>query len=351
MARPHDPASKLHARPSSEGVGVPPDDWLSDVLHTVRLSGAVFFLWEAGWPFAMPVSDGTTFAELVLPGAQTMVSFHVVLDGTCFAAADGVPPFALHPGDVLLVPQGVPYAMSDRAETCTVATSPEASRTFFAAMADGTLPSVIRDGAGPPRTDVVCGFLGCDLHPFNPVLGALPALVRIPAGVTGPLRPWVERAVAESRTPRPGGKQALHRLSEWLFVEILRCCIVDLDHAEGWLAALRDPTVGQALRCLHRVPQAPWTLARLAKRCGASRSQLAKAFASRVGQPPMQYLTHWRIQLAARLLTDGDAKVEGVAREVGYRSPAAFSRAFKRLVGQSPATWRARAIRGSARKR
>jgi len=337
----HDPTSDPLAR-ASPGVGPLPSDWLSDVLETVRLSGAVFFLWEAHWPFTMPVADGADVAGLVLPGAQTLVSFHAVLEGSCFAATEDVGPVALSAGDVLLVPQGRAYAMSDRADACRGPHDVRPSHHFFAAMAKGALPDVIREGSGPRRTDVVCGFLGCDLWPFNPVLAALPSLVRVPAVRAAAVHPWLTHAASASRSPRPGGRQALHRLSEWLFVELLRCSIDEVAPAGSWLRALRSAGVGRALRLLHADPGHPWTLEELATRSGISRSRLAETFAATVGLPPMQYLARWRIQRAARALVETDAKVEAIARDVGYRSAAAFSRAFKRWVGRSPAAWRGR---------
>ncbi len=325
-------------------IGPPPTDWLSDVLATVRLSGAVFFLWEAGWPFTMPVADGSVVADLVMPGAQTLVSFHAVLSGTAWAATADVGPVSLNAGDVLLVPQGQAYTMSDRPEPCLGSHDAGPSRAFFAAMAEGSLPPVIRDGGQLGRTDVVCGFLGCDLRPFNPVLSALPSLVRVPSGSATAVHPWVARAADASRSAGPGARQSLHRLSEWLFVELLRCCVDQV--ADGWLGALRHPTVGRALAALHAEPAHPWTLEALASSVGVSRSRLAELFVEAVGIPPMQYLARWRIQVATRALVETDAKVEGIASDVGYRSAAAFGRAFKRFVGLSPGTFRASRRRG-----
>jgi AraC-like DNA-binding protein len=141
----------------------------------------------------------------------------------------------------------------------------------------------------------------------------------------------------------------LLRLGELLFIEVIRRCLATLPVAQtGWLAGLRDPTVGRALMLLHRQPAQAWTLERLAEEVGISRSRLAERFMEFVGQPPMQYLTQWRMQLAARLLTEGSSKVAAAAREVGYDSEAAFSRAFKRLVGLSPAEWREKKAVGRA---
>jgi AraC-like DNA-binding protein len=151
----------------------------------------------------------------------------------------------------------------------------------------------------------------------------------------------VELALAEARERRAGGECVRLRLSELMFVEVVRGYLASLSSGQtGWLAGLRDPTVARALALLHEQPNRPWTLEELGRRVGASRSALAERFSHFVGLPPMQYLTQWRMQLAARLLADGAAKVSVVGRNVGYDSEAAFSRAFKKITGDSPARWR-----------
>lgn len=324
-------------------------DLLSDVLRTVRLTGALFFLWDVSWPFSTPVPNGRTFAPIVLPGAQQIVSYHIVTEGSCWGGVSGEPPVELCAGDILMIPHGDAYAMSNAAGTCSDANlALEPTLDFYRRMAAGELPFVISEGGGGPTTTrVVCGFLGCDMRPFNPMLAALPRLVRVRPladAAHDRLRALMEYAVAEARQPGPGSQSVLVRLSELLFVEVVRRCLVQMPAAQtGWLAALRDPIAGRALVLLHRNPAQPWTLEILAEEVGISRSRLAECFTQFVGQPPVQYLTQWRIQLAARMLADGASKVAAVGREVGYESEAAFSRAFKRLVGMSPAQWREQA--------
>jgi AraC-like DNA-binding protein len=139
-------------------------------------------------------------------------------------------------------------------------------------------------------------------------------------------------------------------LSEILFVEVVRRYLATLTSGHtGWLAGLRDPVVGCAIARLHDRPSDSWTLERLAREVGTSRSALADRFTHLLGQPPMRYLTQWRLQLAARMLSDGAAKVSAVAQDVGYESEAAFSRAFKKLVGTAPAAWRRQSTDARAR--
>jgi len=126
-----------------------------------------------------------------------------------------------------------------------------------------------------------------------------------------------------------------------MFIEVVRRHLEDLPNDQtGWLAGLRDPIVGRALALMHDKPAQRWTLDKLAGEAGLSRSALAERFAACVGEPPMQYLTRWRMQMAARLLSDGKAKIAAVAAAVGYGSEAAFSRSFKRIAGTSPGSWR-----------
>jgi AraC-like DNA-binding protein len=205
---------------------------------------------------------------------------------------------------------------------------------------------VVDAGTALPVEDAdaiaVCGFLGCDLRPFNPLVAALPRMLHLPAARAGG---WVgrviEQAVIESSSPRPGGDAVLERLSEMMFVDAARRYLDDLpEDATGWLAGLRDRFVGKALRLMHERPDHAWSVDDLAHEVGLSRSALHERFVHCIGQPPMQYLASWRIQLGARLLRESTRNVATIALDVGYDSEAAFSRAFRRMVGKPPAAWR-----------
>jgi AraC-like DNA-binding protein len=316
------------------------------VLRSVRLTGALFFRVEAGTPWGLEVPDGATLAPSVLPRAQHVISYHVVTEGACWGSVGGEAPVRLQAGDVLVLPRGDAYAMST---TPGLPAGPDrkAVLAFMRQMAAGQLPFTITEGGtGPERLHLVCGFLGCDLRPFNPLLTTLPRLlhVRRAVGSAGdPLGQLIDLTVTEARQPRAGGECVRIRLSELIFVEVVRRHLATLPAEEtGWLAALQDPTVGRALARLHERPARAWTLEALAKDVGRSRSALADRFTHLVGQPPMQYLTRWRMQVAARLLAEGATKVSAVALEVGYDSEAAFSRAFKKITGVPPGAWRAR---------
>ena len=189
---------------------------------------------------------------------------------------------------------------------------------------------------------IVCGFLGCDLQPFNPLIAALPRLLHLRATDDDAwIARFTQQAVAESHARRPGGEAMLARMSEMMFVDAVRRYADRLPaQSAGWLAGLRDRFVGRALALMHEQPAQDWTIDELGRRVGLSRSALHERFVQLIGVPPMQYLAQWRMQAAARLLLETRATVAAIALDVGYDSEAAFARAFKRLVGKPPAAWR-----------
>jgi len=319
-------------------------DPLSDVLRTVKLTGALFHLVDASFPWGVEIPRASAYASIILPGAQHVVSYHIILKGSGWATIPGVASTRFEAGDILVLAHGEPYSLLSSPEQ-----RPEfhagATIEFFRDMVAGKLPFVTREGGGGVGgAEYVCGFLGCDMRPFNPVLSTLPHLLRVRWSRTGPhdlLSRLIDLTLAEARLPRAGGESIRLRLSELIFVEVVRQCLESLPaHETGWLSGLRDPSIGKALKTLHETPAYPWTLNELAQRTSMSRAALAARFTHLVGYPPMQYLTLWRMQIAARLLADGPMKVATVGREIGYASEAAFSRAFKKAVGVSPAAWR-----------
>jgi AraC-like DNA-binding protein len=315
-------------------------DVLSDVLRAVRLTGAVYFDFELSSPWALDTPPSREIAGIVMPGAQRVIEYHAIARGTCWAQSAGQEPIRLRENDLLLFPQGDAHVLSSTPGLPAVS-----DLSAFARPSTTALPKVYeRGGGGQEHTRIVCSFLGLDERPYNPLLTALPAVIHLSAAGSQPATEWLGTllnvAISESRSARPGGENVLARLAELMFVEAIRRYLETLPPAEtGWLAGLRDPMVGQALAALHGEASQPWTVERLARLVGVSRSVFAERFTDMVGQPPMQYLALWRMQLASRRLLDG-GQVAEVAAGVGYESEAAFSRAFKKLVGQAPATWR-----------
>lgn len=313
-------------------------DTLSDVLRAIRLTGAVFFAVDASAPWVTETPAAERIAPYIMPGVEHVIEYHVVASGSCWGGLVDEPAIRLSAGDIIVFPQGDPHTMSS-APGMRGEPSVEAMR----AAGSGRVPLAMSiDGGGPERTRLVCGFLGCDARPFNPLLATLPRVIHLRAAEgDDTLRRLVDLAVVESAAPRPGGDCALSRLSELLFVEVVRRYVAQLPpEGVGWFAGLRDENVGRALQKLHQAPAHDWSLEELAKACGLSRSVLAERFAELVGVPPIQYLAQWRIQLAASLLRSGKSSLAEIAQRVGYGSEAALSRAFKRQVGVAPALYR-----------
>lgn len=324
-------------------------DALSDVLKTVRLTGAAFFdvIGKAPWVAEQPPRE--VILPLILPGAEHLISYHVITEGSCYAALLGEEPITVAAGEVVVFTHGDRHVMSS-----SPGMRATAGGGAFGSGAE-QLPFALSYGEdGPVSAKVVCGFLACDALPFNPLLDNLPRVLK--AGDRGGsdegwITQFIRVAVAESGEKRAGGEGVLAKLSELMFIEVVRRYLDTLPAERvGWLAGLRDPFVGRALSLLHAEPARNWTIEELARNVGLSRSVLAERFTDIVGLPPMQYLAQWRMQIAAGLLTNGNANMASIAARIGYESEASFSRAFKKIVGTPPSAWRhrsrdARAVR------
>ncbi len=325
-------------------------DLLSDLLRAVRLRGAVFYDVEASPPWVAEAPPSRVLLPEVMPRAEHLIEFHAVVRGSCWAARVGDSAVRLTEGDVVLFPRGDAHVVSSapgmRATVAPAAANaaPPSQRRPYALRVDATGESRPRGDDGPAgATRVICGFLGMDATPFNPLLASLPPVLSI--GGLAASGTWtgalLGTAVQATARRSPGGEALLERISEILFLDALRRYAGEVAPEQtGWLAGMRDPVVGAALAALHREPAATWTLERLGEVTRASRSTLHERFTHYLGTAPMQYLAQWRMQLATHLLRDAGAKIVRVALEVGYESEAAFSRAFKRIVGKTPGAWR-----------
>jgi AraC-like DNA-binding protein len=335
----------LTERPSEDGAQRLADP-LSSVLRAVRLRGAVFFLVEASTPWLAETPSGRELAPKVMPGAQHLIEYHVVKRGTCFGGLKDGPMIELSAGDVIVFPRGDAHVMGSGPDVRSLrGAQDEGDLDALLAGACEPPPFTLRMGTSGTRTaEIVCGFLGCDARPFNPLIATLPRVLHVRADAEPKSRylsSLIALTLAESSDRQPGSECMLARLSELMFIEVVRRHLQTLPPGQDdWLGGLRDPVVGRALSLLHARPAYAWTLEGLARAAHASRSALAERFKQFVGQAPMQYLAQWRMQLAAGLLAEGNSTVAAVAYEVGYGSEAAFSRAFKKLVGVSPAVWR-----------
>jgi AraC-like DNA-binding protein len=325
-------------------------DILSDVLRGVRLRGAVFFYLSFGRQWATGAPAASEIAAAVLPGSEHVMEYHVLTRGAGWAAVAGQSPVRLAAGDIVMFPHGDAHVLSSAPGLEPLLVDPG----WFDAHRGDDRPILISQGGpqqgvtvGAPAaadadTNVVCGFLGCDLRPFNPLIANLPRLMHLRADDDGAwMIETLRQAVLASCQKKPGSEVVLERISEMMFVHAVRRYVEAMSEpAGGWLAGLRDRYVGRALALLHEAPAEAWTVDELGRRVGLSRSALHERFTGLIGQPPMQYLTQWRMQVASKLLRDGTGTVASIALEVGYDSEAAFARAFKRSVGTPPAAWR-----------
>jgi AraC-like DNA-binding protein len=315
-------------------------DALSQTLRVVRLCSAIFInaRFSAPWCYQSPRAD--SIVHLLAPGAERLVIFHLITEGDCHALLGNDAPVHLSAGDVVLFPQGDAHLMCSEPGVAPATGGAPLSELL------SRRPCQLAYGGGGAATRLVCGYLACDARLARLLLAGLPPIVRVnvrgsAAGLW--LESSVRYALAEARSPRPGGEGVLAKLSEVLFIEVLRLYMNE--HSEGrtgWLAGVGDRIVGAALNAMHAQPAHPWTLEELAHSANTSRSVLAERFAQLVGSTPMQYLTQWRMLLASNLLCQSQAPLASIANDVGYQTDAAFSRAFRREFGVPPAAWRRR---------
>jgi AraC-like DNA-binding protein len=313
-------------------------DALSEVLRLVRLTGAVFFDASMTAPWAIQVPPSNVIARAVLPEAEHLIEYHLVLEGRCYIAVADEPPLELNRGDLVMVPHGDAHRMSSEREPKIAPTVVDAIRM----PRPGAIAAPCYGGGGE-LTRVACGYLAIDRRLCSALIDALPRVLRVDAA-SSDLTAWLQtylRMRVERGEDQLGGACVLSKLSELMFVEAIRRYVEALPSGQAsWLAGLKDPCVGRALGLLHREPTRDWTVDLLARDVGVSRSSLAERFAALVGKSPMQYLTHWRLALAAHLLRTTTRPASTVAFEVGYESENAFNRAFKREHGAPPAAWR-----------
>ena len=316
-------------------------DALSETLRVVQLVGAIFIegRFTAPWCYQSPSAD--TAAPLLEPDAERVVIFHLITEGACYVELDGQAPVHLQAGDAVLFPQGDAHRM-----TSTVGLAP--AQGAHLANVLSRRPRRMSYGGGGPTTRLICGYMACDARLASLLLAGLPPVMRVnllgsDAGAW--LDASVRYALAEARSPRPGGHGVLSKMAEVLFIEVLRQYVNDQqDGRTGWLASLSDRIVGAALGALHARPAFAWTLEDLARESGTSRSVLAERFQHLVGSSPIAYLTQWRMLLAANQLRTSTAPLSRIAEDVGYLTDTAFSRAFRREYGLPPGAWRRKVV-------
>jgi AraC-like DNA-binding protein len=316
-------------------------DVLSEVLKAVKLDGALFYNAEfsAPWCFRQPASH--IMAPYLSSDPKHVIIFHLLTEGRGYTQFDGegrsIPLMA---GDIVIFPHGDPHIMGNGLPVKPV----DSVQALERVLSEGLIVS--RHGGGGEITRLICGYMACEPQLSQIFLGGLPPILKINIRNDASGQ-WLEHSirysVSQAEVAGPGGEAVLAKLSEALFIETLRRYIALLPREQtGWLAGVRDQDVGKALALLHRKPTHPWTVASLANEIGVSRSVLAERFRRYLSETPIAYLTRWRLQLGAQLLTSTSNSVAQIAADVGYESEPSFNRAFKREFGNPPARFRNR---------
>jgi AraC-like DNA-binding protein len=315
-------------------------DALSDLLRVAHLTGGVFLHAEFSAPWCIAARVGPEHCAPVLGPASHLIIYHYVVEGELRIrlASEGGDGLLFRPGEVALLPRNDLHLMGG-----DLSLPPVSAGEIIQPPKDGGLFS-IHHGGGGGRTQMICGFLGCESAEDNPVISTLPALLKLNTAEGGGaewIRSTLQYGAAEVAAGRPGSETVLAKLSELLFVEAVRRYAEALPEGQtGWLAGLREPHVARALALLHRDITRSRNVDDLSREVGLSRSALADRFISLIGVPPMHYLAKWRMRVATQKLRSTSASLAQIADLVGYGSEAAFSRAFKKAFGTAPATWR-----------
>jgi AraC-like DNA-binding protein len=303
-------------------------DVLTEVLSTLGIQGQVFCCSElsAPWSMALPASG--------------MAHFHVLERGDAWIRLEGESTaVSLASGDLIILPHGGGHVLCDSLETPPVLLEHLLSQSQVG-------PPLIQQGGGGAETRLICGSFQFEHAAESPLLPLLPPLLHIRSD-TGQAEAWLASTLQllafEARHARLGVQTVLSRLTEIMFVQAVRMWMASQPIGQGgWLGALRDPHIGAALGLIHRAPERPWSVAALAREVAMSRSPFAARFTALVGEPPLAYVTRWRMYLAAGYLRSDRLAVSEVADRVGYKSAAALSKAFKRCFGLAPGTYRRR---------
>ena len=304
-------------------------DPIGEALHVLRMSGTFYGRSELSspWGIAIPRTEGCLW-------------FHVVTSGSCELDVPGSDVIRMRPGELVLVPRGVGHRLRSASGVAT----PDV-RSIPHPLLDGRY-ALLRHGGGGEPTRMVCGAVRFEHPAARGLIDQLPALIQVEPSVSDRCHDTLRLMAAEMEDLRPGGEAVITRLADVLVIQALRHWLgSDPAARTGWLGALADDRIGRVLAHVHRDPSRDWTVTSLAAEASMSRSAFAARFTELVGEPAMAYVTRWRMHVAADELTSGDVTVAELAGRLGYRSEAAFSRAFSRMVGESPGALRRRSDR------
>jgi AraC-like DNA-binding protein len=313
-------------------------DALSEVIKAAQLSGGVFLHAEFGAPWCLHDELDASLCDPFLRPVTSLIHYHFVVEGSMRVRVEGEAERVVNAGDLVLFPRNTRHYLGS-----DLTLPPVVGKDVVREPDDGGLLWIQHGGDGA-KTRLVCGYLGSEGVEENPVLNGLPPCIQLSVEQGGSaewIRSTFQHAADEVSAGRPGSETVLAKLSELLFVEAVRRYLEDIpDEETGWLAGLKDPYVSRALALIHTDQARAWTVEDLGRETGLSRSALAERFTRLIGTSPIQYLGHWRMQVAAQRLRSTNLSLAQIAEEVGYESEASFSRAFKKAYGRPPATWR-----------
>jgi len=306
-----------------------PADPLAEALHFLRMNGAFYCRSELSAPWG-----------LTLPAMPGYVWFHAPTAGQALLETESADPTLLRTGDFALVPHGEGHVLRS---------DPDAPAPGILDLERELVSEryeLLRHGGGGVPTILICGAVRFDHPAARNLVEILPAAIHLEPSSSDRLD-WMQGTLrlmaAEARELRPGGEAVITRLADIVVVQAIRSWLeTDPAARTGWLGALQDRQIGRAIMLIHREPARPWTVASLARELAMSRSAFAARFTELVGVPVLRYLTEWRMRLAQSRLEAEGTTVAAVAAELGYGSEAAFSRAFKRVIGESPGAARRR---------
>ena len=314
-------------------------DPITDIFKTMHVAAVVHSRLEATAPWGLARS--AEIEERVAPSGKKispseLAHFGMVSRGNCWLSVDGIPdPIPLTGGDCFLLAPRSAFVLRD---------SPRTRPKSFCEVAPKAPSNVVHYGGGGALTTIISGLLSFDAMSLKPITQLLPNLILVKADQahTLALHTTLQLLASEMAEQAPGSEVAANRLAEVLFIQTLRAHIASGSEGckKGWLRAIFDPQIGAALRSIHESVNSTWTVESLAGAAGMSRSAFAVRFKELLGQTPLEYVTEWRMQKAIPLLESDDKKLVEVARSVGYDSDAAFSKAFKRVVGVPPREYR-----------
>lgn len=305
-------------------------DPLSDILDSMALEGQFYFRtsFNSPWSIAVP-----TYAEAI--------RFHYVVQGECFVQSGNTPPIHLRQGDLVLVPGGAAHIISDAPDRPPVPLDLVKEQNGFSDS--GTF--VVGEGSENTATQMLCGHFSFADGSRHPLLRSMPSLLHLTAAKRSSAF-WLDEALRlmtrHAADNTPGSMAVVRRMSEIIYIETIRCCADQSEHLSGLMEALNDPKISRAILAMHRDVSAPWTVESLANEAAMSRSRFAERFQALVGCGPLTYLGEWRLQKARGLLKDSNFSVQEIAGQIGYQSPAAFTRAFANMFGESPSKLRTR---------